>query len=86
MKVGSKLQFEVPDSCEDDCKFREDLQEYGQNSICGRCPVLICTGDDPLVEPEGYRADWAEEWVKFFAGEVEEPTLTFMVHKNNEEK
>lgn len=28
-----------------------------------------------MVKPEGYREDWAKEWFRFFAGEVEEPEL-----------
>jgi hypothetical protein len=28
-----------------------------------------------LTEPETYRPDWASDWVKFFAGEVELPEL-----------
>ena len=28
-----------------------------------------------MTEPEGYREDWAKEWFRFFAGEVEKPEL-----------
>lgn len=60
------IKFEFPDKCPDDCSLRGDFNFHGQSSICGRCPVFNCTGDNPLLPTEEYRADWAKEWVKFF--------------------
>jgi len=70
-------KYEVPDECPVDCKYCGDMGKYGQNSICGRCPVFVCPG---MVEPEGYRDDWAEEWVKFFET-GREPDLRFKISK-----
>lgn len=74
MKFGTKLQFECPDQCPKDCEFWEDFRNYGQNAICGRCPVFCCkegeTEEDkqylPLVPADQFRDDWAKEWDKFF--------------------
>ena len=59
-------KYEIPDTCPEDCVFYDSLDRYGQGSICYRCPVLICSGDDPPVPPEHYRGDWAFEWKVFF--------------------
>ena len=74
MRFGENLQFECPDNCPTDCAFANELMLYGQNAICGRCPVLLCkepeTEEDkyymPMVEAEGYRDDWGAEWDAFF--------------------
>lgn len=76
MKIGSELQFEVPDACPGDCSRSPKMTGHGfyQGCACTRCPVFNCqppkTEEDayymPLVKPEDYRDDWAEEWVKFF--------------------
>ena len=68
-------KYEVPDTCPADCSLKEDMSKFGQNSICGRCPVFNCSRSAPdeqfpkgfcLLEPEQYRPDWAAEWVEFF--------------------
>jgi len=68
MKIGSKLQFIVPDSCLSDCPYRKE--PFYQGNMCCSCPVFNCSsfGDknSRLLEPEEYRDDWAEEWEKFF--------------------
>jgi len=84
-------EFEVPDKCPVNCKFTDDFRNYGQNAICGRCPVFVCsmpddpTEDDkeiyPLVPPEEYNPDWAYEWVLFFEGKVDSPFLKFVINK-----
>lgn len=63
MQIGN---FEFPDKCPDNCLFANDLMTYGQNSICIRCPILNCAGDDRALEPSDYRLDWAREWFEFF--------------------
>lgn len=65
-------KFEVPDHCPPDCLYRDSIMMSGQNATCFRCPVLICQGGYVLVEPDDYRADWAEIWARFFyvGGEV----------------
>lgn len=67
MKIGSKLQFEVPDNCKK-CTIAEKHQFtcYGQGSICTRCPILISKGEVVLVPPTEFRDDWAECWQDFF--------------------
>jgi len=75
MKVGTKLQFEVPDDCPEDCKHKGTMGFQGD--ACSRCPVFNCKGPGPdademekmclpVLEPNEYRDDWAEEWVEFF--------------------
>lgn len=68
-------KYEVPDSCPEDCAYLDDMATFGQNSICGRCPVLTCKVIDGtedglgmfcLIEPADYRDDWAKEWEDFF--------------------
>lgn len=73
MKIGNKLQFEVPDRCPKDCIYENDFRDYGQSAMCGRCPVFVCEKSagpegEPfsLVEPGHYRNDWAAEWERFF--------------------
>jgi len=75
MQVGSKLQFTVPDKCPDDCKYLNDVRNFGQSAVCRYCPVFCCSGDSPLIEPEGIRDDWTSSWEKFFNGEVDVPKL-----------
>jgi len=75
MRIGSKLQFEVPDSCPKQCVYHGDMVRYFQGSICHRCPVFNCTGEDPLLSRSDFRDDWAEEWQKFFKGEEARPEL-----------
>jgi hypothetical protein len=76
-------KYEVPDKCPENCKFKNDILNYGQNAICGRCPVFVCeeprTEEDkmymPLVPADEYRDDWAEEWEKFFKERIDYPEL-----------
>lgn len=73
MKIGSALQFEVPDDCPNNCGYKNELTYQG--STCTRCPVFSCKpcpypdeigGTFTLVEPQGYRDDWASMWVSYF--------------------
>jgi hypothetical protein len=67
--------YKVPDKCPADYRYIDELPYQG--SICHRCPVFTCAVDKAafcLVEPDEYRADWAEEWAKFFKT-GEEPIL-----------
>lgn len=74
MKIGSHLQFEVPDNCPKDCIYKNRFHEYGQCSVCSRCPVFNCqiinwedgTTIYAMVNPEHFRDDWAREWQEFF--------------------
>lgn len=66
-------KFELPDECPDNCPYHLGLFEFGMESICTRCPVLLCADDIDLegkvfrcIEPEDYRDDWAANWVRFF--------------------
>lgn len=73
MKVGTELQFEFPDECPEGCIYQSE--PFSQGSMCTRCPVFCCTDYNtdknspihgPLIDPNGYRDDWAEEWEEFF--------------------
>jgi hypothetical protein len=70
MKIGTKLQFEVPDSCPFNCVYRHERESFSMTSECFRCPVLNCGGDAQTraIEPNHYRDDWAKSWEKFFKG------------------
>jgi hypothetical protein len=58
MKIGSKLQC--------NCGYKDG--PFQQGDSCSRCPLFNCSKEDDfcLIEPEDYRDDWAEEWVKYF--------------------
>ena len=74
MKIGSSLQYECPNECPKNCTFKGEFFNYGQNAMCGRCPVFSCkepiTEEDkiylPLVPASQFRDDWAKEWDRFF--------------------
>jgi len=68
MKIGSELQFEIPDDCPEHCLFLHDARALSQGGMCFRCPVMNCRAGDigPLIEPIDFRDDWAEEWARFF--------------------
>jgi hypothetical protein len=51
--------YDFPDTCPKDCEFIDDIANYGQSAVCVTCPVFSCSGPDPIVRPEDYRADWA---------------------------
>lgn len=75
MKIGSHLQFEVPDRCPKGCIYFDDFKVYGQSAMCGRCPVFSCQivgkfpdgePDYSMMPPQHFRNDWAEKWERFF--------------------
>ena len=74
-------EVKIPDECPKDCSFKKDIEHFGQNSICIRCPVLNCREFEmegqmtSLLRPEDYRLDWAKEWKKFFDKEIDFPKL-----------
>jgi hypothetical protein len=80
MKYGSRLQFECPDNCPKNCEFINEFREFGQSSICVRCPQFNCSKDNEgfcLIEPSHYRDDWGEEWDLFFkTGKIPKLKLT----------
>lgn len=88
MKIGSKLQFTVPDKCPADCRYKDDFRNYGQNAVCMHCPVLCCwdNHDDmsPIVAANNFRDDWAAEWELFFKNGTE-PELRITL-KDEEDK
>ena len=67
MKIGSKLQYEVPDKCPEDCKHIK-TECKAVNGLCALCPVcLYSTGmGTVIVPPEQFRDDFAKAWVEFF--------------------
>jgi len=69
-------KYEVPDKCPEKCP--EKGMPLGQNSLCFRCPILNCRGDEPLLRPEDYRGDWAAEWERWFKTDMKSlPELYF---------
>ena len=62
----SKDKIEIPDECPKDCPYKQEA--FYQGCVCHRCPIFSCKEYDGfrLIEPEGYRDDWAREWDKFF--------------------
>lgn len=75
MIIGS---VSFPEKCPKDCRLKEDLSLYGQNSLCIRCPIFNCSKGEEgfsLLEPEEYREDWAKAWAEFFKGDLELPDL-----------
>ena len=89
MKIGSKLQFEVPDKCPPTCAYLHDIRNFGQNAICRYCPIFACTPvPDPegegtvcIVDPDDMRDDWAEEWERYFK-EGTPPMLRFEIKES----
>jgi len=67
-----------PFECPKNCPFTDDISLYGQNAICGRCPLFCCSGAEPLVSPGQYRIDWAKAWKAWFDGGMRDvPDLRF---------
>ena len=74
MKIGSKLQFEVPDECPVICPNFEARLSSCRGDECYRCPVSSCRPvyKEPdgsyfyALYPDRYRDDWAAEWEQFF--------------------
>jgi len=71
-KFGTKLQFEYPTKCPQGCILKP--ASFYQGCICTKCPVFCCkqpiTEEDkiymPILKPNDFRDDWAEEWDIFF--------------------
>lgn len=79
MKVGSELQFEVPDDCPENCCGKDESRYRYQGDICCRCPITNCktiiipeedrhfAGDTlRLMNPKDYSDDLAEAYVEMF--------------------
>lgn len=77
--------IEFPDKCPEDCRLKGDLKFFSQNSLCTRCPVFTCSGEDALIRAGSYREDWAMEWKRFFDGEVDYPILYFRMRERTNE-
>jgi len=80
---------ELPDRCPENCPHRDSFALYGQNSICGRCPVFCCIPCDDdgfcLVEPADYRSDWAKEWAEWFKNGMENAPELLLQFKEDKE-
>jgi len=71
MQIGSKLQFNVPNQCLQNCEYKSEI--FDLNAICFRCPVFTCNKDEEgfcMIEPEDYRDDWAKEWEIYFREKI----------------
>lgn len=70
MKIGSKLQYEVPDDCSLDCPHLAHLEMFSQTGSCIRCPVFNCKPVDEsgicLIDPDQWPDDSAAEWSSWF--------------------
>lgn len=60
-------KYAIPNTCPDDCPFKDDLASFSQGIICTRCPVFCCSNDG-LISAETYREDWAAVWEEWFKG------------------
>ena len=74
MLIANK--YEVPDMCPQNCPGKGQL--FYQWNLCIRCPIFNCKeipGPEGvpfrLIEPEDYRKDWAEEFVKWFENNMQ---------------
>ena len=69
MKVSPE-KIEVPDACGDFCpiyrKWGRKFPMMDQGDTCSRCPIFNCCGEEPLIEPEDYRSDWADYYVEWW--------------------
>lgn len=69
-------KYEIPDKCPEKCSFKGDFVRYGQSAVCASCPIFNCTKfdyngkEECLVNPEGYREDWAKIWSEWFKGDM----------------
>jgi len=75
--------YNLPDSCPDNCIYKDHIYKYGQSAICRYCPVFCCMevldeNNQPfrLLEPDQYRIDWLMEWIKLFENGTE-PELRY---------
>jgi hypothetical protein len=72
--------IEFPDKCFEGCTLKDQHSLFGQGGVCTRCPIFNCAGDETLLDPDEYRADWAKEWKRWFdEGMVGVPYLTFTI-------
>ena len=53
--------IELPNECPKACPYTDTIF----NSACVRCPVFNC-GDEPLMRPERYNKNWAQEFKDWF--------------------
>lgn len=58
--------FLFPSECPNECPEKKSALYMTQSGMCGRCPIMVCGGDDPMVPPIAYRRDWAEAWYQWF--------------------
>jgi hypothetical protein len=67
MRIG---EYEFPDSCPKNCPDRPHMECFDMSSLCFRCPIFNCAGDDGtrMMRPEDYDLDMAEVWYKWFKG------------------
>lgn len=87
MQIGTKLQFEVPDTCPKTCPYNGDSWAISQGGMCFRCPVMNCKpcydeqGNNMApLDPSDFRDDWATEWEQFFKdGTI--PEMKFKISK-----
>lgn len=77
MKIGSQLQFEIPDTCPENCPHQGSLKDYSYKDECQECPIWLCEywtdviGDRVcLVEPKDFKDELIPTWQQFFKGLV----------------
>jgi hypothetical protein len=65
MRLGTKLQFDVPDMCPTACPHQHE--PFDQGSTCARCPVFCCNeaGGMRLAEPDRWHDGDAESWQEY---------------------
>lgn len=71
MLIANKYEF--PDNCPDTCPRHTNhlLEDFGfprLGDACSWCPVLVCSGEEPLIEPKDYNTFRAEKYLKYIRG------------------
>jgi hypothetical protein len=66
------------------------FEDLSQGSICIRCPILCCAlfGNPPerMVEPKGYREDWALLWKDLFDGNAKYEDFDLPIFEQTKER
>jgi hypothetical protein len=71
MRIGTRLQCLVPDSCPIGCPHKHE--PFDQGCTCSRCPVFNCnlTGGIRLLDPDEWDDEDAANWAAYLNQFVE---------------
>ena len=75
-------KYQIPINC-DNCNVKLNGGGWNfQGSLCHRCPVFNCMGEDKLMDISDYREDWLNEFQEWFKKDTplnDTPRLKFNV-------